>query len=468
MSRLSPDLRGSRGGPSGPFPGWKTTPGSPRSSSGRGGCARTPRTPWPTAAPAWWAFTGGPAPWAPTSLPWPRPPGTSRGTPPGTAPRRPRPDHPKGRSAACSRSSPRPLPVLTSLLYQTVRYNTHGYHLDMPVGTYTVTLRFVEPAYDKAGVRVFGVGLQGEPVIDSLDIFERAGKNKALDFTFKNVAVTDGRLRIDFTYLVEFPCIAAIEVEGPAGSRKINCGGAGYQDHAADWPATAAGEGRPQRFLPVDDFYADWATAQFGSEVGSQAASIFSRLDGHTPRPIDWINGPGGIKPDPRPWDQVRNDYAFIDELAVLRSRVRGAGNLERFDYWLNSFRYLKAAARANCAWHRFDEAMVRVKAEKTPKARQRLARELALPIRKEILAAVADLHRHLLATVTTPGELGTVANWQQHNLPDLVFKPGRELAAALGSELPAAALPSRTTRASRGSSFPWSARASWPASRCR
>ena len=125
--------------------------------------------------------------------------------------------------------------------------------------------------------------------------------------------------------------------------------------------------------------------------------------------------------------------------------RLCGAhGNLERFDYWLNSFQYMKAAARASCAWHRFNEAMARVKAEKAPEARQKLARELALPVRKEVLAAVADLHRYLLATVTTPGELGTVANWQQHNMPDLVFKPGQELAAALGSDLPADALPSR------------------------
>ncbi len=87
---------------------------------------------------------------------------------------------------------------------------------------------------------------------------------------------------------------------------------------------------------------------------------------------------------------------------------------------------------------------MARVKAEKTPEARTRLARELALPIRKQVLAAVADLHRYLLATVSTLGELGTVANWQQHNMPDLVFKPGQELAAALGSDLPADALPAR------------------------
>ena len=39
-------------------------------------------------------------------------------------------------------------------LYQSVRYNTGGYHLDIPNGEYTVTLRFVEPAYSRAGARV--------------------------------------------------------------------------------------------------------------------------------------------------------------------------------------------------------------------------------------------------------------------------------------------------------------------------
>ena len=92
----------------------------------------------------------------------------------------------------------------------------------------------------------------------------------------------------------------------------------------------------------------------------------------------------------------------------------------------------------------------------------------MALPLRKQIVTAVADLHRYLLATVTTPGELGTVANWQQHNMPDLVFKPGQELAAALGSDLPADACLPGTTWASRGCSFPWFVQASRPVSRCR
>ena len=202
----------------------------------------------------------------------------------------------------------------------------------------------MEPAYDRPGVRVFGVNLQDKPVIEGLDIFAKVGKNKALDYTFKDITVTDGRLRIDFTYQVEFPCIAAIVAEGPARVRKINCGGDAYKDFAADWPASTTG-GR-QRYLPADDFYSDWAAAQFGPEVGRSAGPIFARIDCHMPRSSDWIDGPGGVKPDPRPLNAVNGDYAFVDELAALRPLVQGAGNLERFDYWLNSFRYNRAGAR--------------------------------------------------------------------------------------------------------------------------
>ena len=52
----------------------------------------------------------------------------------------------------------------------------------------------------------------------------------------------------------------------------------------------------------------------------------------------------------------------------------------------------------------------------------------------------VGGVFDHLLATVSTTGELGTVANWNQHNLPGLLNKPGEELAKLLGEPLPAEA----------------------------
>ncbi len=54
----------------------------------------------------------------------------------------------------------------------------------------------------------------------------------------------------------------------------------------------------------------------------------------------------------------------------------------------------------------------------------------------------------HLYGTVSTRGELGTVANWQQHVLPRVFEQPAREIEQALGRELPADA---RLDRGYRG-----------------
>ncbi|MGA2033760.1 MAG: hypothetical protein ABSG68_16015 [Thermoguttaceae bacterium] len=198
------------------------------------------------------------------------------------------------------------------------------------------------------------------------------------------------------------------------------------------------------RYLPTDDFYADWARAEFGPEASGPIAAIFARIDGHLPRPGDWIDGPGGLRANPAPWEKVGKQYAFVDELAALRPRIEGAGSHERFDYWLNNFRYLRGMAEVACTWARFDQAMKKAAAEKEPAARKKLAGELALPLRKTLVAQVDQVQHYLLATVTTYGELGNVTNWQQHTLPVLLTAPGQELAKLLGADLPEGALPAR------------------------
>jgi len=328
-------------------------------------------------------------------------------------------------------------------LYLDVRYNTGGYVLEVPNGRYTVTLKLVEPHYNERGQRVFGAKVQGKTVFEHLDLVAKVGKNRALDYAVKDVEVTDGRLTVELTYEVEFPCIAALVVEGPA-TRKINCGGPAYRDYQADWPASTEGGRVHDRYLPNADFYADWCRAQFGPEAAQAAAAIFSRIDCRLPRPSDWVHGPGGIKPDTRPWSEVSKQYAFVEELAALRPRVRGPGNIERFEYWLNTFQYMRAMAKANCTWAQFNAALGKAKAEKDPAARKKLAQNSVLPLRRQLVAEVAELHRHLLATVSTTGEMGTVTNWQQHNLPEILGKPGVELAKLLDEPLPPDAQPTR------------------------
>lgn len=327
-------------------------------------------------------------------------------------------------------------------LYQTVRYNVAAYHLPLSNGTYRVTLKFCEPHYTAAGKRVFSVKLQGKQAIENLDIFAKVGQNRALDFTFDNTAVTNGWLDIDFVPVVEFPSIAAIVVEGAGGQVKINCGGPQYRDYVADLSATA---GADQHFAPVADFYRDWAGHEFGPDVGEAAGRLFTKLDGHLPRPSDWIDGPGGLRPDPRPWSQVQAEYAFAPEFAALEPRVRGVGNQARFDYWLATFQYMRAMARVNCLWAQFNAAFDAARQAGDAVTARRLAEETVLPRRRELVGAVADVYANLLALVSNPGELGTVMNWEQHILPGLLTQPGEELAKVLGHELPPDAQPSLT-----------------------
>jgi hypothetical protein len=133
-----------------------------------------------------------------------------------------------------------------------------------------------------------------------------------------------------------------------------------------------------------------------------------------------------------------------VDDLAALRSKVHGPGNLERFDYWLNAMRYLRMVGQIDCTWGRFNAAMNRVKKEPDKDKQKQLARETLLPIRQELIGQVEQVHQVLLATITTTGAMGTLANWQQHLLPSLLAQPGKELAEILGEPLPAEAMPAK------------------------
>jgi len=210
----------------------------------------------------------------------------------------------------------------------------------------------------------------------------------------------------------------------------------------------------PVRDLPAEDFYNDWVFARFGKEVAEPMAKLFIKLDGgelsefgkqektNLPRPSMWT-GPGGIKPDATPWKEAKKAYNFIEEMAQLRPAVKGKGNLSRFDYWLNNFYYLRAVHKFSCSLAEFNAVIEKVRKEPDKEIKKKMVRDTVLPVRKRQISELAEVHKYLLATVNTTGALGNVANWQQHNIPMYIEKPGRELADILGEDLPEVAMPS-------------------------
>ena len=216
----------------------------------------------------------------------------------------------------------------------------------------------------------------------------------------------------------------------------------------------AGPQGRP-RDLACADFYADWAQAQFGPEVGEAMGRLFTSVDGgagdysrntatRLPRPADWINGPGGIRANPRPWSEVQAGYAIVGEIESLRAQVKGAGNLERFDYWLNSFRYHRALGELGCLRGQLDNLMKQAGQETDPAKRKQMAGGEILPVRLALARRWEQMMTLLLQTVSTPGEMGTIANLEQHTRRNDHFLDAHDakLSEFLGAPLPAGAQP--------------------------
>jgi hypothetical protein len=318
-------------------------------------------------------------------------------------------------------------------IYRDVRYNLTGYTLKVPNGSYKVTLQFCEVHYDRHGARVFDVSLQGRPVIDDLDVYERVGRNAALDFEFRDVKVVDGTLKIGFTPVVEFPFIAGIVIEGPRYTRRINCGGPAWGGWEADIGSTEA-----NRYAPVDDFYRDWALANFGREAARDIAAVFARVDGKLPRPAGWTDGPGGISPDPRPWSEVAPSYAFVGELERLLPRVRGAANRARFEEWLATFRYLRDVGHLCCEWAEMDRRIAAAKGTDPKDGRY----SEALEARVKVISRLRAIYDGLLGCAMTKGDLGAIANWEQRAVDRILGPSEAALRAGYPGGLPEHAVP--------------------------
>ena len=340
---------------------------------------------------------------------------------------------------------PSPSPV-----YHTVRWDVDGYDVALSNGTYQVTLQFVEPAYDASGKRVFGVVVQGRTVVERLDIFERVGKNRPLDLSCADVSVTDGQLKIGFlkdisSQLIgadkveaigkytDFPCIAGIVIEGAGKTLKINCGGPAWGDYAAD-----PGQPAVSRYLPSGDFYLDWAGTQFGPEAAADIASIYSRIDGHLPSPAPHC--PGGIAVNGAPWSAAQGAYAFVDELAALQPRIRGAGNRARFASRVKSFEYLRAIGRVACTRGELDRVAVAMNAKTNATERAAFARDAVLPVRARLVADWGTMVTLCLETADTWGAIGHVLTHEMFNRGQLRLLEGHDAAirAAAGTDLPA------------------------------
>lgn len=96
-------------------------------------------------------------------------------------------------------------------IYQTERYGNFSYSIPVANGNYNVTLKFAETYFAAAGKRVFSVKINGQTVISNLDIYAKAGKNKAYDVVIP-ASVTNGMLNVEFVSQVNNAKVSGILV----------------------------------------------------------------------------------------------------------------------------------------------------------------------------------------------------------------------------------------------------------------
>jgi len=351
------------------------------------------------------------------------------------------------------------------VVYQTCRYGVKSYDIKVPNGVYDVTLNFCEPHYNQSDERVFAVKIQSKQRLEHLDVFAKVGQNKALDVTFNQIEVTKESLVIEFTPEVENPFIAGIEIQGKqkasnqfaAGdfSRKINCGGGAFKTYEKDLEAKGVFQDTRPRHFASGDFYRDWAEAEFGPEAAQEIAMIFQRIDGggvasgrdaNIPRPTTWIQGPGGIKVNKIPWSEAQKKHTYVDDMEALRTQIRGIGSLERFDYWLNTFRYNRTMGELACARGQFDKTIETMNKTDDKEAKKTMAREEALPQRIQLARLWERLMNQQLQRVTNTAELGEISNLEQHNRKKLQYLSLHDklLQDTLGQSLPKTIHPSK------------------------
>jgi len=199
-------------------------------------------------------------------------------------------------------------------------------------------------------------------------------------------------------------------------------------------------------------YWQQWCTSQFSAAVGSQAAAVFTAVESYNlPRPVNWVNGPGGLTPDAAQCSWAAT-YAFVDTFVALRPALVAAvsagtatgANLEAFDYWAYQFRYMRGVARMECDWASYAATIAAIQKISDPTQRQQAAIQQGIPARISLVANTTSMAWDLLSSASRVESAGTITNVLTHSLVSAIgAAPTATLQQLVGGPLPTPCFPS-------------------------
>ncbi len=133
--------------------------------------------------------------------------------------------------------------------------------------------------------------------------------------------------------------------------------------------------------------------------------------------PADWVGGPGGLLANSRSWDEVQKEYEFVGLFESFEPQITDPESSERFHYWLNQFRYLRAVGELGCSLGEFNGIHNEIESidDSQVNSKKLAIENRLLPVRQREMAKLSEVYKYLLNSINTRGGFGNLANWEQH-----------------------------------------------------
>lgn len=98
-------------------------------------------------------------------------------------------------------------------LFQTMSEGLTTYKFDIPDGEYEIELRFVESKFKENGQRVFDVGINGQKVLENLDLVKESGFMQTYSRKFRASARETQGVTIEFSAIKDKPVLSGVRVK---------------------------------------------------------------------------------------------------------------------------------------------------------------------------------------------------------------------------------------------------------------
>jgi len=185
----------------------------------------------------------------------------------------------------------------------------------------------------------------------------------------------------------------------------------------------------------MDAYWADWGQGMFGGEAGAEVGRAMRKLDGSHLR-INALIAGGAKTTDAA----ISEFFAPLHEMELLRPRLQGVGNFERFDYWVNLVRASHLRVRTWVLAARLGSKIAEVNAIQEAGKQANVVRNDILPLRLDIARNYEAMIMAFVNCAKSPGEIGTISSIESGSRARIVSSHDAAIVRMLGGPLPAEA----------------------------